>query len=34
MYPDQEMATAVLPMAYSRSRSHPMIQATSSPSVA
>ena len=28
------MATATLPTAYSRIRSHPMIQATSSPSVA
>ena len=33
-YPDHEMATATLPIAYSMIRSQPMIQATNSPSVA
>ena len=33
-YPDQETATATLPIAYSMMRSHPMIQAMNSPSVA
>ena len=33
-YPDQPMATVAAPTAYSRIRSHPMIQAISSPSVA
>src|SRR5580658_6931371 len=33
-YADHEMATAVLPMAYSSNRSHPMIHATTSPRVA
>ena len=33
-YPDQPMATAIAPTAYSRIRSQPMIQAISSPNVA
>ncbi len=33
-YPDQEIATATLPIAYSMIRSQPMIHATSSPSAA
>ena len=33
-YPENPTATAMLETAYSRIRSHPMIQATSSPSVA
>ena len=33
-YPDQDTATATLPIAYSMMRSQPMIQATNSPSVA
>ena len=34
MYPDQPAATVAVPSAYSRIRSQPIIQATSSPSVA
>src|SRR5207248_2181999 len=33
-YPDQPVATVALPTAYSSTRSQPMIQANSSPSVA
>src|SRR6266699_3744280 len=33
-YPDQPMATVTAPRAYSRTRSHPMIHAKISPSVA
>ena len=33
-YPDQPMATAIAPTAYSRIRSQPMIQAINSPNVA
>ena len=33
-YPDQPAATVAVPSAYSRIRSQPIIQATSSPSVA